>query len=655
MKKNVALIFTLIVILICGACSDKKEDGISTEKDNRYEMTKIDKPEGVEFVKYMFYEENSIYVIGTDQKEESTAIWKSSDGGNTWNIHPDVESSMDVYIEDFFSQTSCSGDYLDAAKAGDILFILIQNQAAGKEVWKYDTDSKEAQLLKSDILTEYLDRATGGGCIAADQTGTVLYAESEGIIRYDIEADQISMLMEADELEELLDIRNEPVIRLAVDEDRGIMLCTRNVEKSTDELFFFSKDTGTDKKQEKQKLTVYSLKDNSMIRQSLQLYEESNPNVSVEYRVGYTGTDGVTVSDAIRNLNTEIMAGTGPDILVLDSLPWKEYVEKGILENISDIVDKNQEILFKNVVDSCNQNDLYVLPTTFTIPFIIGNEEVSAAQNTTQLIECLKRQTKDVPVMAKENFPTAAIDLFVTSGIGKAELQVNEVAQYYCDMDALKELCGIDSADIEKYSLQKKAQMYPYLYSAVGLDIYMGRAQSGITTVAYSDNYIEMKSAGEEKNLNIALLNQNSGNSFIPSEILGINAMSGEKNLAKDFMEFYISQNVQDMNTMGFSINRKSMKQGFAITDESEEYYVLYDDGTNTDLEDANGLKLYTLTEENFEKIVTLIETLNSPVQVDVSVLEAVMEQADRVLFDGVDAEVAAEKVCNEVNLYLNE
>lgn len=582
-------------------------------------------------------------------------IWESDDSGNKWTIDSDEDLSIDLYIEEFFSQTGCSGNYLDATKAGDILFILIQNQTVGKEVWKYDIASKEGGLLKSDVLSEYLNRAIGGGCIAADQTGTVLYSECGGIIQYDIEADQISILIEEDELIELLDIRNKPIIHLAVDTDSRIMLCTRNVEKSIDELFFISKGEGSDEDQQKQLLKVYSLKDNSMIRQSLQLYEENNPNVSVEYRVGYTGTDGITVSDAIRNLNTEIMAGTGPDVLVLDSLPWEEYVDKGILENISDIVEKNKDNLFENVIDSCNQNDLYILPTTFTIPFIIGNEEVIAAQDTTELIECLNCQEKDIPVMAKGNFSTAAIDLFVTSGIGSDELQVSEVTQYYLDMDVLKHLCGIDSGDLEQYSLQMKAQMYPYLYSTVGLDIYMNRAQSGITTVAYSDNYIEMKSAAEEKKLNFAPLNLNNGNSFIPSEILGISAMSAEKNLAKDFMAFYISQNVQDMNTMGFSINRQSMKKGFAITAESKEYSILYDDGTNTDLEDAKGLKLYTLTEKNFEKIITLVETLDSPVIVDVLVLENIMEQADRVLFYGVNAEIAAEEVCNEMSLYLNE
>lgn len=39
--------------------------------------------------------------------------------------------------------------------------------------------------------------------------------------------------------------------------------------------------------------------------------------------IGLTGEDGMTEADALRTLNTEILAGSGPDILRLDGMSTK--------------------------------------------------------------------------------------------------------------------------------------------------------------------------------------------------------------------------------------------------------------------------------------------------------------------------------------------
>ena len=51
-----------------------------------------------------------------------------------------------------------------------------------------------------------------------------------------------------------------------------------------------------------------------------------------------SGDDGVTRTDALKTLNTEIMAGKGPDILILDGISSETYVEQGMLEDLSGIL-----------------------------------------------------------------------------------------------------------------------------------------------------------------------------------------------------------------------------------------------------------------------------------------------------------------------------
>ena len=42
----------------------------------------------------------------------------------------------------------------------------------------------------------------------------------------------------------------------------------------------------------------------------------------------------------MKNLNTEIMSGEGPDVLLMDNLDAENYIERGMLEDISGIMEK---------------------------------------------------------------------------------------------------------------------------------------------------------------------------------------------------------------------------------------------------------------------------------------------------------------------------
>ena len=72
------------------------------------------------------------------------------------------------------------------------------------------------------------------------------------------------------------------------------------------------------------------------VRQAAALFQEMHPELEVSYETGYTGEDGVTLSDAIRTLNTELMAGEGPDllILVIKRLPAVPAKFSGVIKGI---------------------------------------------------------------------------------------------------------------------------------------------------------------------------------------------------------------------------------------------------------------------------------------------------------------------------------
>lgn len=691
MKKVVCLLISAVLILGCMACT-KKDDNQSKNVVNVSEegvasfdnMSTIQKPEGIEIIDFLCYlKDGTLRIGGSDLNGTGQSIWDSQDNGKSWKCTVDAGSMPQIVQPGVYYKCSSQGDlyscdgttinidsekwsgksidiqdadgtYIDSALISDRIYVLLQGVSGEKKLWNYKLDTQQGSQVESETLMNCVKKAKGGGCIASDITGKILYAEGNGIIKYDVEADKVSTLLDENYLEESINVSNEPILGLAVNEEKGIVLRTRNMEAGNDNLYFFAKGKTSEKKAEgksdSQSIEVYSLKENSMIRQSLAFFRRNHADILVSYTVGYTGEDGVSLSDAVRNLNTAILAGEGPDILVLDNLPAEQYVEKDVLEDVSSIVEEVKDNLYYNIITHSNKGDgIYMVPTTFTIPAILGNKEVTEAGNTEDMVGQMNAQKGVKAAIPAKDFSAAAVSLFVTSGLVDGEIDADGLMQFYKDLQTLKELCDADSGDMGQ-SLLEKAEMFPYIYYPVGLEIYLGNAQAGITVISSGDSYIELKSVENQMNLNVDYLNKNTGNCYIPSEILGVNHMSSQKEAAKDFLKMYLTEEVQDTNTMGFSVNRASMKKQIQITDPPQYYTTLYEN-----MGDSEGLGLYTLSSEEFEALSQMAEDADTPVSSDAVILNTVMEQAEQYLFEGKKLEDAVDAACDKINLYLKE
>ncbi len=144
------------------------------------------------------------------------------------------------------------------------------------------------------------------------------------------------------------------------------------------------------------RLHVYSLYDNYSVRLGLSQFKRENPDVTIEYETAfnddnnyggmavsmpavaadgapYQGSDtGQTVEDAIRALNTELVAGTGPDVLILDGLPIDSLIARGVLQDLSSVVQGNNDLIAP-VIDSMRRDGkLYAIPSAFYVPTLFG-------------------------------------------------------------------------------------------------------------------------------------------------------------------------------------------------------------------------------------------------------------------------------------------
>ena len=686
MKRIISIFLTMMIMISTIGCRSKEDDPIE-KKDTKvaYQADKIEKPKDISKIQFLVYlEDGTLRIGGSDQSGEKRTVWDSKNNGKDWMLAGDSEQLPELKNQNAFYKYSSDGkfyvvedqtirlyedtqpstinivegeSYLDSALCRQDFYLLVEDETGTKQIRKYDLSEQIWENMENEELVQALKKTTGYGCLAADPLAEMLYTEGEGIVKYCVEKDETTHAINGEVLNSCIDTINEPITGLAV-QGENIVVCTAGKSGSESNLYFLQKEQT--KKTEKDKtgtgkntvLKIYSLKENSMIRSSLAFFRREHTDISINYTVGYTGEDGFSVSDAIRKLNTEIMADEGPDIIVLDNLPVEEYISKGVLEPVTDIVNEKKDEIFFNMIEGYNkESEIFCVPTTFRIPVIIGNSEVVSAESSKAVIDQMEQQ--ESPVLTRQDFPYAAMYMFVTSDmVEKDGMNEEKLTAYYNDLLRLKEMGNVTDKIVGEsdYSMNQTVDIFPYGESDVPSDIYFGEAKAGVGQIAYADSYIKLNSARKQADIQFDYLNKSGGNYYIPTEVLGINSRSSYKDAAKEFLSLYLTEEVQNTNTMGFSINRNSMRNSAAVTDSPQYYSTIY-----KNLEDTSGLDLYTLSTDEFNELLQFVELADTPVRVDAVVTETVMEQADKILYEGLDVQTAVKTVCDKINLYLKE
>ena len=122
------------------------------------------------------------------------------------------------------------------------------------------------------------------------------------------------------------------------------------------------------------RLSVWSLEENAFVRAAIAELRKKNPDSYITYEVAMGGGNAVSASDAIKTLNTRLIGGNGPDIVILDGCPEESYADKGMLLDLTGLVDTGD--IYQNLLSPyISEGKLYCLPTQFIMPALMGSEE----------------------------------------------------------------------------------------------------------------------------------------------------------------------------------------------------------------------------------------------------------------------------------------
>lgn len=233
-------------------------------------------------------------------------------------------------------------------------------------------------------------------------------------------------------------------------------------------------------------VTVYALEEWDAVRQAIAQYQAEHPDTFVKYEVALGGADGQSREDAIKKLNTELMAGKGPDVIILDELPIKSYIEKGILMDLKPHIDglTGDGALLPNIVESFTENGgVYLMPASFSLPMVGGRQaDVEGVTDYTSLADTMERLREENPDVGICDFfsgestvrrflPVGATAFADASGkIDEAQLRVylsDTQRMYQAANEGLPDYLKEQYAN-EKNSYKESAAERSYFYHHLG-------------------------------------------------------------------------------------------------------------------------------------------------------------------------------------------
>lgn len=570
-----------------------------------------------------------------------------------------------------------SGGYVtDFGIAGNQLLVF-----ADDTIHYYSAKTGDP-LPEETVFTEHLQMESGENTeeVVSSRVFTgmgeqgILYVSKKGIYVYNLGGSVVEQLLSEGYLTgissktELMDVET--------DADGNIYLAVsdRYSDNPTGMLLKY----GYDKEQEAvpgTELDIYMLKRDTHMEQMISLFQKEYPDISVTVQEGMTGEDGVTATDAMKNLNTEIMSGEGPDVLLMDNLDAENYIERGMFEDISGIMEKAG--ILENIQKAYEEEDgsIYCMPVRFGIPILAGGSgEIDNAVNLEKIADMTEKyenQYSDSFFPAYQTrWPGVMLRFF--GEISASEwmkkdrtLDAEKVKDFFQQVNRIYQ-AGQKADNASLDSTYEYAEKMERIYDKnrreeSSLNSYLVPCADGQALFSYgylfSLEELFLLTTIEKQNSDIShrLLNGQAENCFSPEMIMGISVKAREKEAAELFVSFLFSEEQQKNNKeAGFPV-RKSVYDSEEYWELGQEGNIEYGFSSTYNGESHDMITVVHSADDQIKEIQKLGKTLTMPSGGSRIIQDSVLEAGKRYLYGGTDLDKAVEQAVSQVKLYLAE
>ena len=405
----------------------------------------------------------------------------------------------------------------------------------------------------------------------------------------------------------------------------------------------------------------------SSLRQIAATFEDAE-GLSVEVRVGIPADSGVTADDAQRALNASLLAGDGPDVIVLDGLPLDRMAQQGTLLNLAGARDLllGSDSFYENILFGLDDASDYAVPTSFSLPVIEGSEN---------LLDRFTTVSDLVRLVATD--PSAAEALGVDSGLSEllATSYPTSVSHGTLDRSALSNF--LENADVllktaqanydrRQTSLDKGSSEYDAIEYGINTLTTTTSSASFSTCALFLDDATKLQigSVDSWEVFGHLYLNQDEApypcqfhpfretdaTTFTPLGILGISATSKHPEEAKRFIAHALSTEAQkNVQGIGIPVNETACDEFTRLWDGGYSIMFAEQDGATTEY------RRDALSPSEIERCKELIASADVASLPDRMVVEAIADALRDYSGGNASLEEATDAAAQKIGLYLKQ
>lgn len=543
--------------------------------------------------------------------------------------------------------------------------IMLFDTESGK---KLEQENPLDNLIKKDGNLASCDTDSGQPMVFSEGTekDSIMFANREGIFHFTAGGSVIEQLMDGS----MTSFGTGSTIfnDMAVLDQNHIFIAANDGAESKVCHYSYEKNAASVPDKE---LTVYALDESVFLRRAVTLFQKANPDIHVNLEIGLSGKDGVTLEDALNVLNTNILAGKGPDVLILDGMPTDSYIQKGILQDISDIVEEvdKKEGIFSNILEaSKRENKIYAMPIRFIIPILEGDKATvnsgSTLESMAKRAQALKKKsnssgTKALPLHGPESLLR---DLFYADSATwikeDGSLDKGIVTDY---LRYAKQLYDADNHDskLEKQidsvdsdgTLDTGEKLGTHRYDG----LITGEWKYSFGTLADIFGLQTICSYRPQTKTEFCLMNYDNAKSYIPYLMAGV-TKGGNTDAGKKFVKLLLGKKAGNSDQNGIPVNRaaydavcKEKLNAQNVKDESSIGF------SRAESDKTYGFDYTNLKQKDIDSFTAMIESLEKPSITNRVIQQIVLEQGKKYLLEEQGLEAAADAILKKVNLYLAE
>ncbi len=534
----------------------------------------------------------------------SKAVWRTDHDGTLHQLGEAESGSIrDLYCED-----------------GDNVYGIWSKTSSEEVIFELDTENGEfAELGDLDNSNTYE---------IAGRNGQIVFLRSDsGLYSYDLSTGEYSRLIDWIEY----GIAPRSLGDVTYINELGVLSLVYDQNYTEAEVLLLAEDTSGTTLDNKDQIVLAGVYIPDDVIRSVSAFNKANSGTNIvcqDYSSYDNESNGYT--GGITRLKLDIMSGNTPDLIVLEGLSVEDYAEKGVLSELTSLMNEDNDFLNNcyqnNVLDSLRINGkLYSISPGYEIRTLVGKTSLVGQENSWSM-EQLQQLVSEHP------------EAQLMEGLIRTDLLRRALSMClgdYVDFDA--GTCDFQTSDFADILEMIKPFSDEAAYFGAEPDDYYNEKVllEELHVNSYSSVLLPLSEFGDDISIVGFPCRTGTGAFIYPTVEIGISADTEYSDECWQFLQYLLSEDVQKTLTNVLPLRKDVLLQRKTV-------------------EAEKGVIPYTLLEE-IDYLVESTDTLYRNYSDCSEILDIICEEAGAYFTDDEPLESVVPKIQSRVSIYMAE